>query len=61
MKLLPKKFAAITEYPAPSTPDELRRFLDMINFNNRFIPNAIQDHEATVSGHGYKVQKASRV
>ena len=29
-----------TEYPAPSTQDELRRFLGMINFYNRFVPNA---------------------
>ena len=37
---LPDKVAAITEYPAPSTQDDLRRFLGMINFYNRFIPKA---------------------
>ena len=37
---LPSKVAAVSEYPAPSTQDELRRFLGMINFYNRFVPNA---------------------
>ena len=38
--LLPAKVAAVTEYPAPSTQDELRRFLGMVNFYNRFVPSA---------------------
>ena len=37
---LPEKVAAIAQFPAPSTQDDLRRFLGMINFYNRFIPNA---------------------
>ena len=37
---LPSKVAAVTKYPAPSTQDELRRFLGMINFYNIFVPNA---------------------
>ena len=36
------KVAAISQYPAPSTQDGMRRFLGMINFYNRFIPNAAQ-------------------
>ena len=37
---LPEKVAAINAYPVPSSMDELRRFLGMVNFYNRFIPNA---------------------
>ena len=37
---LPGKVEAITQFPAPSTTDGLRRFLGIINFYNRFIPNA---------------------
>ena len=37
---LPLKVAAVAEYPAPSTQDELRRFLGMVNFYNRLVPNA---------------------
>ena len=37
---LPTKVAAVSEYPAPSTQDELCRFLGMVNFYNRFVPNA---------------------
>ena len=37
---LPDKVAAISQFPAPSTQDGLRQFLGMINFYNRFIPNA---------------------
>ena len=36
---LPEKVAVISQFPAPSTQDGLRRFLGMINFYNRFIPN----------------------
>ena len=42
IKPLPEKVAALKAYPAPSTTDELRRFLGMINFSNRFIPKAAQ-------------------
>ena len=38
-KPLPAKVDAITAYPAPSTQDDLRHFLGMINFYNRFKPN----------------------
>ena len=37
---LPEKVAAIAQFPAPTTQEGLRRFLGMINFYNRFIPNA---------------------
>ena len=37
---LPAKVAAVSEYPAPTTQDEMRRFLGMVNFYNRFVPNA---------------------
>ena len=37
---LPEKVAAINAYTVPSSMDELRRFLGMVNFYNRFIPNA---------------------
>lgn len=36
------KVEAIREYPAPKTVKELRRFLGMLNFYRRFIPNAAQ-------------------
>ena len=42
IKPLPEKVAALNAYPAPSTTDEMRRFLGMINFYNRFIPKAAQ-------------------
>ena len=42
IKPLPEKVAAINTYPAPSTTDEMRRFLGMINFYNRFISKAAQ-------------------
>lgn len=41
-KPLPEKVEAINRYPAPKTVRELRRFLGMINFYRRFIPNAAQ-------------------
>ena len=37
---LPSKVAAVSEYPALSMQDELRRFLGMVNFYNRFVPRA---------------------
>lgn len=39
---LPDKVEAIKGYPVPKTVRELRRFLGMINFYRRFIPNAVQ-------------------
>ncbi|GBN95279.1 Retrovirus-related Pol polyprotein from transposon 17.6 [Araneus ventricosus] len=37
---LPEKVSAITDFPEPSTVKELRRFLALINFYRRFVPNA---------------------
>ncbi|GBM83785.1 Transposon Tf2-9 polyprotein [Araneus ventricosus] len=37
---LPEKGSAITDFPEPSTVKELRRFLALINFYRRFVPNA---------------------
>ena len=37
---LQTKVQAITEFPVPKTVKELRRFLGMLNFYRRFIPNA---------------------
>ncbi|GBL73843.1 Transposon Ty3-I Gag-Pol polyprotein [Araneus ventricosus] len=37
---LPEKVSAITDFPEPSTIKELRRFLALINFYRRFVPNA---------------------
>ena len=39
---LPGKVAAIAQFPKPSTTEELKRFLGMINFYNRFMPRAAQ-------------------
>lgn len=39
-KPLPSKVDAISQFPAPKTVKELRRFLGMVNFYRRFIPNA---------------------
>lgn len=39
-KPLPEKVSAISNFSAPKTVKELRRFLGMINFYRRFIPNA---------------------
>ena len=35
----PKKCTAITEMPIPSTKTDLQRFLGMINYIGKFIPN----------------------
>ena len=40
IKPLPDKVEAIQKYPLPSHVKQLRRFLGMIQFYNRFIPNA---------------------
>ena len=37
---MPGKVEAIVQFPAPTTKEEMKRFLGMINFYNRFIPNA---------------------
>ncbi|GBL88486.1 Retrovirus-related Pol polyprotein from transposon 297 [Araneus ventricosus] len=37
---LPEKVSAITDFPEPSTVKELLRFLALINFYRRFVPNA---------------------
>ncbi|XP_025835838.1 uncharacterized protein LOC112906234 [Agrilus planipennis] len=37
---LPEKVEAIRSYPLPETVKQLRRFLGMLNFYRRFIPNA---------------------
>lgn len=39
-KPLDNKVQAISDFPTPKTVRELRRFLGMINFYRRFIPNA---------------------
>lgn len=39
-KPLPDKVAAIQDFPTPKNVRELRRFLGMLNFYRRFIPNA---------------------
>jgi len=45
IKPLPEKVKAISEFPLPKVAKELRRFLAMINFYRRFLPNAIQHQE----------------
>lgn len=47
-KPLPEKVEAVSRYPVPKTVRELRRFLGMINFYRRFIPNAAQ-HQAPLN------------
>ncbi|CAH2108893.1 unnamed protein product [Euphydryas editha] len=39
-KPLPSKVEAIKNFPIPKTVRELRRFLGMVNFYRRFVPNA---------------------
>lgn len=41
---LPEKVQAIAEYPKPTTVEELRRFLGMINFYRSHLPNAAEQH-----------------
>lgn len=41
-KPMESKIQAIADFPVPKTARELRRFLGMINFYRRFIPNAAQ-------------------
>lgn len=38
----PEKLKAINEFPKPTSKKSLKRFLGMINFYRRFIPNAAQ-------------------
>lgn len=45
---LPAKVQSIQDFPAPRTVKELRRFLGMLNFYRRFIPNAAQ-HQAPLN------------
>ncbi len=40
IKPLPKKVEAIQNFPLPQTVKQLRKFLGMLNFYQRFIPNA---------------------
>ncbi len=47
IKPLQTKVKAITNFPLPKVANELRRFLAMINFYRRFLPNAIQ-HQASL-------------
>lgn len=47
-KPLPAKVEAISNFPTPKTVRELRRFLGMVNFYRRFIPNAAQ-HQAPLN------------
>lgn len=42
IKPLPEKVKVIQEYNQPTTASELKRFLAMINFYRRFIPNAVR-------------------
>lgn len=39
---IPEKVQAISDFPAPKTVKELRRFLGMTNFYRRFLPGAAQ-------------------
>lgn len=41
-KPLESKVEAISQFPPPKTVRELRRFLGMVNFYRRFLPNAAQ-------------------
>ncbi|BES94023.1 Reverse transcriptase (RNA-dependent DNA polymerase) [Nesidiocoris tenuis] len=38
----PERVAPIVNYPIPKTTSDLRRFLGMVNFYNRFIPKAAE-------------------
>lgn len=40
IKPLPAKVEAVQQLPQPKTVKELRRFLGMVNFYRRFVPNA---------------------
>ncbi|KAL0818761.1 hypothetical protein ABMA28_008088 [Loxostege sticticalis] len=40
IKPLPAKVEAVQQFPQPKTVKELRRFLGMVNFYRRFVPNA---------------------
>ena len=40
MKPLPEKTKAIADFPKPKTAIELRRFLAVLNFQRKLIPNA---------------------
>ena len=59
VKPLPDKVAAITDYLAPAMQDDLRRFLGMINFYNRFIPHAADIMKPLYEATTAKTQKKS--
>lgn len=44
IKPLPDKVQAIMDFPKPTTAKDLRRFLGMLNFYRRFLPNAATQH-----------------
>lgn len=48
-KPLPDKVSAIINFPRPKNVQDLRRFLGMLNFYRRFIPNAA-DHQTPLHG-----------
>ncbi|CAH8491960.1 unnamed protein product, partial [Dicrocoelium dendriticum] len=39
IEALPDKIQALKDYPAPSSFKQLRRFLGLVNYYRRFIPN----------------------
>lgn len=43
---LPAKVKAIQDYPLPETVEDLRRFLGMINFYRRSLPNAAKSQQS---------------
>ncbi len=42
VRLLQAKIKAVTDFPNPRTQRQLRRFLGMVNFYRRFIPNCVE-------------------
>jgi hypothetical protein len=44
IKPLPDKVQAIIDFPKPTTAEGLRRFMGMLNFYRRFLPNAATQH-----------------
>nr|VZI16795.1 unnamed protein product [Spirometra erinaceieuropaei] len=40
IKPVPEKVSAISTFPVPTTINQLRRFLEMVNYYHRFLPHA---------------------
>lgn len=59
---LPDKVKVINDFPQPANVQELRRFLAMLNFYHRFLPNAADDQrDLQILCNGHKKQSKKEI